>query len=118
MSDPAGQAAHGEQHGEEVRGEAHGTVDQAGGEGALLKKATVATKVGGIPEMIQHNETGLLITPKDKTDVANKIEMLLNDKNLIKNLGENFYNYVCQHFSDEAMAKTHIEIYKNILKEK
>lgn len=87
-------------------------------EGALLKKATVATKVGGIPEMIQHNKTGLLINPKDKNDIANKIEMLLNDKNLIKNLGENFYNYVCQHFSDEAMAKTHIEIYKNILKEK
>ena len=30
LSNPAGQAAHGEQHGEEVRGESHRTVDQAG----------------------------------------------------------------------------------------
>ncbi len=87
-------------------------------EGARLKKATVATAVGGIPEMIKDNQTGFLIKPEDSKDIAEKIEILLKDKSLIQKFGENFYDYVSENFSDNKMAHTHIEIYKNIVKEK
>ncbi|WP_250277922.1 glycosyltransferase family 4 protein [[Clostridium] colinum] len=86
-------------------------------EGARLKKATIATCVGGIPEMIQDNKTGLLIEPHNSKDIAKKINILLKDKNLMSSFGESFYKYAYDHFSDEKMAKTHIDIYKNILKE-
>ena len=85
-------------------------------EGARLKKATVATAVGGIPEMIKDNQTGFLIKPEDSKDIAEKIEILLKDKSLIQKFGENFYDYVSENFSDNKMAHTHIEIYKNIVK--
>ncbi len=86
-------------------------------EGARLKKATIATSVGGIPEMIKDNETGFLIKPHNSKDVAKKIDILLKDKNLMSSFGESFYKYAYDHFSDKEMAKTHIDIYKNILKE-
>ena len=86
-------------------------------EGARLKKATIATSVGGIPEMIKDNETGFLIKPHNSKDVAKKIDILLKDKNLMSSFGESFYKYAYDHFSDKKMAKTHIDIYKNILKE-
>lgn len=86
-------------------------------EGAMLKKATIATAVGGIPEMIQDKKTGLLIKPSDSNDLVEKINVYLNDKNLITSLGENFYEYAYNNFSDKKMAKTHIDIYNTILKE-
>ncbi len=86
-------------------------------EGARLKKATIATAVGGIPEMIKDNETGFLIKPHSSKEIAKKIDILLKDKNLMSSFGESFYKYAYDHFSDEKMAKTHIDIYKNILKE-
>lgn len=86
-------------------------------EGARLKKATIATCVGGIPEMIKDNETGFLIKPHNSKELAKKIDILLKDKNLMSSFGESFYKYAYDHFSDEKMAKTHIDIYKNILKE-
>ncbi len=86
-------------------------------EGARLKKATIATCVGGIPEMIKNGETGLLIEPFSSEDLAKKIDIFLKDKNLMNKFGESFYKYACDNFSDEKMAKTHINIYENILKE-
>lgn len=86
-------------------------------EGARMKKATIATNVGGIGEMIKDFETGLLIKPYNSFDIAEKIQILTKNKNLMLEFGENFYKDVFQKFSDLEMAKKHIEIYKKILKE-
>lgn len=86
-------------------------------EGARMKKATIATNVGGIPEMIKDFETGLLIKPYSSLDIVEKIKILIENKKLISEFGENFYNDVFQKFSDLEMAKEHITIYKNVLKE-
>ncbi len=86
-------------------------------EGARMKKATIATNVGGIGEMIKDFETGLLIKPYNSFDIAEKIQILIKNKNLMLEFGENFYKDVFQKFSDLEMAKKHIEIYKKILKE-
>ena len=86
-------------------------------EGARLKRPTIATAVGGIPEMIKNNETGFLIKPNNSQDLVDKINIFLKDKSLLPKFGKNFYKYVYENFSDEKMAKTHINIYQNILKE-
>ena len=67
-------------------------------EGARLKKATVATSVGGIPEMIKDNETGFLVKPHNSKELAKKINILLKDKNLMSSFGESFYKYAYDHF--------------------
>ncbi|MDE6182624.1 MAG: glycosyltransferase family 4 protein [Eubacteriales bacterium] len=87
-------------------------------EGARMKKATIATSVGGIPEMIKNFETGILIKPYNASELAEKIQFFAKDKNIMNQFGENFYKDVFENFSDVKMAKVHIEIYEKILKEK
>lgn len=48
----------------------------------------VTTPVGGIPELIEDGETGLLFPPGDVETLAEKIEFLLNDKDARINIGE------------------------------
>ena len=44
-----------------------------------MLKPIIATRVGGLPEMITHNQTGLLINPNNKTELTNAISDLFNN---------------------------------------
>lgn len=84
-------------------------------EGARLKKATVATNVGGIPEMIKNNETGFLVEAKNWKELSSKIKYLVDNPYLRKEFGEKFYKFTYENFSDTKMAEIHKNIYKNII---
>lgn len=47
---------------------------------------SIGTRAGGIPDVIQNNENGLLIEPKDSTAIARAITFLLKDKDLANRL--------------------------------
>ncbi len=83
---------------------------------ARQKKATISSKVGGIPEMIQHNHSGLLFPVGDVDCLAEYIEELALDPQKRKVLGETFYQEVKERFSAEQMVKQHIHIYEQIQK--
>ena len=51
-------------------------------EAFYLKKPVIATDVGGIPEMIQNNVTGILIPPENPQKMLEAINTLLEDKSL------------------------------------
>ena len=57
-------------------------------EGMALKKPIVATRVGGVPEVILNQATGLLVPPKDPHSLAQAIITLLKDRNLAASLGQ------------------------------
>ena len=54
-------------------------------------KAIVATNVGGIPNIVKHNLTGILIKPSSSIEIRKAIEILYYDKKLQKNLIKNGY---------------------------
>jgi len=64
----------------------------------------VATKVGGIPDIIKDKETGLLVKPRSPIAIADAIEYLIYNKDLQKKIKKNSYNFVCKH-SIEAQAE-------------
>ena len=70
----------------------------------------VATEVGGIPDMITDNESGIL-TRIDAKEIADAFLRLSNDEELRKKLGQNAL-YRSQAFSSVEMAKKYIDIYK------
>ena len=52
-----------------------------------LSKATVASDTGGIPEVVSHGETGLLVPPRDARELASAIAKLLKDPERRERMG-------------------------------
>ncbi len=52
-------------------------------------KPVIGANIGGIPEFIENNKTGLIFKSKDSIDLANTIEMLVNDESKILEMGKN-----------------------------
>jgi len=50
-------------------------------------KPVVATRVGGLPEVVKHGETGLLVPPHDPSALAEALLTLLSDRDLCRRLG-------------------------------
>jgi len=74
----------------------------------------VATRVGGIPEVVRHGETGLLVPPRRPKSLASAILKLYEDRGLAFRLGRNGYRVVRERFSAEAMAGRVIDLYENL----
>ena len=59
----------------------------------------VSTNIGGIPEMVNENETGFLVQPGETAAIADAIERVVNDCSLAANLGHSAYERARTLFS-------------------
>jgi glycosyltransferase involved in cell wall biosynthesis len=82
-------------------------------EAFYLKTPVVATNVGGIPEIITHDETGVLVPPNDPQKLAEAINDLLADKTKREKLTANSYEYIIKNFSWDVLLPKYIELYEN-----
>jgi glycosyltransferase involved in cell wall biosynthesis len=57
-------------------------------EGMSLGKPAVVTSVGGIPEMVEHEKTGLIVRPGDAQELSRQLLRLLRDKDSARSFGE------------------------------
>jgi glycosyltransferase involved in cell wall biosynthesis len=73
----------------------------------------VATDVGSVSEVIQDGVTGFL-TSNSKTDIVSKLQKLIDDPELLRNMGQNARISAVQQFSPEAMISKHLDLYKNL----
>lgn len=87
-------------------------------EGGSLKKATVASKVGGIPKIILDGETGKLFEKQDYKALAAHILDLKNNDDDRKKFGKNLYSRIIDNFTHIKMAEKHVDIYKKIVSKK
>jgi len=81
-------------------------------ESGLSSACVIASKVGGIPEVIRENETGLMFDLNNKTEIMNKLSNLIDNKDFRNKLSVNIHDKVVQDFSLEKMIKQTMEIYK------
>ena len=72
----------------------------------------VATKVGGIVDIIDEGVTGLMVPPRDPSAMAEAIIKLIKDPQLRKQLSENAYKKVQDKFNVELMVKRTLDVYK------
>lgn len=79
-------------------------------------KPTVATDLGGTREIVAEGKTGFLVSPADFNTFANKIILLLKDRSLRNQMGENSLKAIKEKFSIEIMVKTYQSLYSNLLK--
>ncbi len=83
----------------------------------LCEVPIVATATGGIPEVIQHEENGLLAPPRNPAKLAAQLERLIISNSHRKELSQNAKKTV-QSFSKEAMTTQTIKVYETVLAER
>ncbi len=84
-------------------------------EASLCRNAIIATNVGGTPEIITDGKSGYLIEPKNIPMLKEKLEILIKNKELRKQLGESAFNEVVNKFSWNKSIKKYTQIFSKML---
>ena len=85
-------------------------------EAFFLKIPVIATNVGGISELIQHNINGILVKPNESEELLNEINKLLTDKEKTKRFSEKGYEFVMKNLTWEILLPKYVKFYEDILK--
>jgi glycosyltransferase involved in cell wall biosynthesis len=80
-------------------------------------KPVIATRVGGIPYLIDHEHTGLLVEYGDVAGLANAIQRLLCDRSLRQKIGLAGRKVAAQRFRAADVARHTRQVYYTVLKE-
>ena len=81
-------------------------------ESFALGKAVVGSRIGGIPELVKDNETGLTFEPNNSEDLRVKILTLINNPNKVIQMGKNARKFVEENHNPEKYYKELIKIYQ------
>ena len=76
---------------------------------------TVAFKIGGMPDMIEHKQNGYLAEPYEIEDLAQGIAWVLENKERHRMLSHRSREKVEQEFTSEIQANRYLSLYKEIL---
>ncbi len=78
-------------------------------------KAVVATNVGGLPEVVKHGETGLLVAADDPEELGAAVLSLLGDDGRRRAMGERGAKWVHERFDLRASVTTMERFYQDVL---
>lgn len=78
-------------------------------------RPVVASRLGGIREVVTSEESGLLVDPADPAELSAAIIRLLNDESCAGRIGEQGCQIVRERYSWKAIAERHIEFYEKYL---
>lgn len=87
-------------------------------EALAAARPVVATRVGGIPEIVRDGETGLLVPPEDPEALAAAIVRMLSDSALASRLGAGGAKLVREHFTLDSMVEGNERVYREVLSER
>jgi len=76
---------------------------------------SIASNIGGNSEIIKDGENGFLFTPGNFIELSQKIEKILNDKELREKFSENAIKTIDENFTIDTMAQKTFEIYMKFL---
>jgi glycosyltransferase involved in cell wall biosynthesis len=77
-------------------------------------KAIVATKAGGVPEVVEEGRTGFLAEPRDHHAMARSIIRLLKEEPLRRQMGEAGFARVRERFTVERMVAGTAAVYERV----
>lgn len=84
-------------------------------EAMAAKVPVVATAVGGVPEMVEDEESALLIPGRDPRAMASAIERVLTDPKLARKLTVSASELVATRFAPETQIRSFVELYVSVL---
>ncbi|WP_440603896.1 glycosyltransferase family 4 protein [Bacillus sp. GB_SG_008] len=77
----------------------------------------ISTPLGGIPELINHSKTGILVDAGDTNKLARALKFAIENQKAREQLGKNAREFAKKHLTRETMAANIEKIYKKYLGE-
>jgi len=82
-------------------------------EAFYLKVPVIATNVGGIPELVFHQETGILVPPEDPEKLKIAINNLLDNEESRRNFANNAFEFINKNFSWDVLLEKYTSLYES-----
>ena len=89
----------------------------AAAEAMWMEKAVLATRVGGLTELVEDGVSGLLVPPQDPAALAEGIARLMGDAALRQRLGRAGHKRIEAHFGAGVVAERWEKFYQGLLDE-
>jgi glycogen(starch) synthase len=86
-------------------------------EAAQMARPIVATPVGGLPESVVHQQTGLLVEPEDSVALAEAIAFLLSHPDIARQMGQAGRSRALDIFSLENFVDSYDRLYRRLVQE-
>ena len=83
-------------------------------EAMLNKLPVIATKVGGMKYIVDHNETGILVEKFNIDEIANAFLQIYNDKKLGQKMGERGYFKAIREYTEQTYVDKMQTLYLNL----
>ena len=75
----------------------------------------MASKVGGVPDLIDGSTTGLFCDPQDPKSFSIGVQRLLEDQDYAHQMASNAFHEAMNRFHPKVIAEKHLEIYREVL---
>ena len=79
-------------------------------------KPVIATRVGGNPELVTHNKTGLLVAPGDHISMAEAIKYLIEHPDIARHMGELGRARIENEFNMQTIASRYIDLWQKVVR--
>ena len=76
----------------------------------------VSTTVGGIPDSVAHEKSGILVEEKNPEEIAHALYKLINDEELRSKFGRYGKEFVEEKFNPVTITNQLISFYKTLIK--
>ena len=80
-------------------------------------KPVISTKVGAIPEIVDHGKTGFLVEPKNPKQIAEAILKLASDEKLRSKLGSEGRRKAREKYDWDIIVDKYLHEYERIIKQ-
>ena len=84
-------------------------------EAFYLNVPVVGANVGGIPELITDNETGLLVPPENPDKLADRVNELLSNTKKAEKIADNGNDFVKKNMTWDIVLPKYIQFYENLI---
>ncbi|MBR9728204.1 glycosyltransferase family 4 protein [Shewanella intestini] len=86
-------------------------------ESASVGRPIITTPLGGCKDICKDGFNGFIAAEKSSEDIADKLELLINNYPLRKRFGENGRKLVEDKFTNKSVMKQHFDIYEKVINE-
>ncbi len=87
-------------------------------EGMAAAKPIVATRVGGVAELLDEGKSGVIVSPSNPEDLARGIIQMLDDPDMGRIMGESGRRAAMSRYRIDILTKNIVDLYQRLLKEK